>query len=87
MAAVKSLSRLAQLLLSNEESLAKNLPPNLLSEIIASILKQGVERLDNVREVVGLELRAIISCLDSTAPKRYVEEIPGLLVLRPMVNG
>lgn len=55
-ACIKGLASFSELLISNAEiipSLDSYLPPQKYQSAIAGILKQGVERLDNVRQEAG----------------------------------
>ncbi|PIL22540.1 hypothetical protein GSI_15229 [Ganoderma sinense ZZ0214-1] len=60
---VKSLTSFSQTLFSRASSLldlARYLPPEKYDDAIAGILKQGVERLDNVRQIAGDSFLALL---------------------------
>ncbi|TDL17863.1 ARM repeat-containing protein [Rickenella mellea] len=63
MACIESLSKICQLLISGASSLPnfeEYLPPERYHRIIAGILKQGVERLDNVRQQAGSHFEQLL---------------------------
>ena len=43
-----------------DDALREYFPPNVFQECVSGILKQGVERLDNVRQLVGEEMQRLV---------------------------
>ena len=65
-ACVRGLMRFTQTLFAGasalpDRALALYLPPDIFHDAIAGILKQGVERLDNVRQASGECFRTILA--------------------------
>ena len=63
MAALRAVASISEALFLRKNDLASfesYLPPDAWHSVIAGVLKQGVERLDNVRAVAGEQLIALI---------------------------
>lgn len=87
MACIKSLTDIVIILLSNGEKLASfidYLPPAQFHDAIGGILKQGVERLDNVRQHAGQQLLRILELRhpDFDGSEQY--KVHGLSLMREL---
>ncbi|KAF8631788.1 hypothetical protein AX17_005003 [Amanita inopinata Kibby_2008] len=79
-ACIKALSSVSKALLMTitaEQDLNVYLPADLYKSAIAGILKQGVERLDNVREVAGTCFMALLNLTLPTRPEAGRWILPG----------
>jgi tubulin-specific chaperone D len=73
--------------LTSPSSLESYLPPDIFHLSVGGILKQGVERLDNVRQLVGEELTRLVS-LTRTLSIEFSRWKPyGMELLEPLVAG
>ena len=87
MACIKSLTDIIIILLSDGDkayNLVDYLPPAQFHEAIGGILKQGVERLDNVRQHAGHQLLRILELrrLEFDGSEQY--EVHGLSLMREL---
>lgn len=83
-ATLRSVAAISEALFLRRGDLARfedYLPPNIWHKAIAGVLKQGVERLDNVRAIAGEQLMILV--WSPSIRKGAVEEwvIPGLAKL------
>ena len=79
-ACIKGLASGAETLIVNAAiipNLAEYLPPYKYHEAIAGILKQGVERLDNVRQQAGVQVVRLLSLALPKAPDAEAWRIHG----------
>ncbi|KAG5648314.1 hypothetical protein DXG03_004886 [Asterophora parasitica] len=89
-ACIRSLTTVSELLIRNASSLPAldtYLPPAKYHEAISGILKQGVERLDNVRQTAG---ECFLMLLELPPPAVNVSDawlLPGLPTLRELFSG
>lgn len=90
MACVSGLVSFSKVLLSNldsRSSLEGYLPPETFHIAVGGILKQGVERLDNVRQLVGEELTRLASFTKALSEDFKPWRICGMEILDPLVSG
>jgi hypothetical protein len=63
------------------------LPPSKLHVAVAQILKQGVERLDNVRQAAGECLARILELPLPAVPNAESWSLPGSSLLKELFSG
>lgn len=81
MAALRAVASISEALFLRRDDLPSfenYLPPNAWHSAIAGVLKQGVERLDNVRAVAGEQLMTLLWSESVRNSARGQWEIPGL---------
>lgn len=66
--------------------LAEFLPPETFHAAVGGILKQGVERLDNVRQLVGKELANLVSCSKALKEDFQIWRIHGMEIISPLFS-
>ena len=69
-ACVKGITDISVMLLTNAPRVVETLPAHLFHAGVAGILKQGVERLDNVRQQAGEQVLRLLA-LSPSAPQGW----------------
>jgi len=91
-ASIQGLTSVSLTLLTLVKSVPEYIPADLYQEAIAGILKQGVERLDNVRQQAGESIIRLLKCPppsvgDSNPWKFREEQLFEELFLRDKLDG
>jgi hypothetical protein len=89
MSCVSGLASLSKVVLEAFPSpgdLEKHLPSELFHIAIGGILKQGVERLDNVRQLVGETLTGLVSTTSVLGDELSPWRLYGMEILEPLLT-
>jgi hypothetical protein len=89
-ACIQGLTSFSELLISNAKSIPSfdtYFPPSNYHRAIAGILKQGVERLDNVRQEAGESFMRLLVLGLPALDNAISWEIPGLNLLKELFEG
>ncbi len=84
-ACIKGLADFSELLIGNASSIpqfATYFPPQKYHDAIGGILKQGVERLDNVRQQAGQEFLRLLRQPLPTVPDAAAWQINGINLMK-----
>ena len=85
--ALVSISGVLLSALTSPEQLGEYLRPETFHVAIGGMLKQGVERLDNVRQLAGEELAKLLCLTKSLSDEFSAWKLHGMDLLEPLLTG